>query len=225
MTRAAGTHGSSGEAMPGFAVHPEDYDVTGLHDHCGGPLWPIAPQRVALLAHDMQTHYLDVLSLRTRRFLTEQVERVLEWADGYRIPVLASGPRPAAHLAQRGLLGRSWGMGLTEQQAAQVAPPRLKDDNVTRISKRSYSAFYASDLETELRRLGRDQLIIVGVHAGHGILATSLDAFARDIQTFIPFDATADYTAYRHTAALDLIGTASGRILSVDDVLLETRGC
>ncbi|WP_328885014.1 isochorismatase family protein [Streptomyces sp. NBC_00316] len=65
----------------------------------------------------------------------------------------------------------------------------------------------------------------MGVHAGHGILATSLDAVARDIQTFIPFDATADYAAYRHTAALDLISTASGRVLSVDDVLLETRGC
>ncbi|MFI1307646.1 isochorismatase family protein [Streptomyces sioyaensis] len=205
--------------MSAFSVPSEDYDVACLRDHRGGPSWNIEPARTALLAHDLQPHYLDALSARSRHFLVTQVERVLAWADDNAVPVLASGPRPASHLIQRGLLGTCWGMGLSPAQAAQTAVARLGASDVTRITKRSYSAFYASDLETELRRRGRDQLIIIGVYASHGILATSLDAVARDIQTFIPFDATADYTAYRHAAALDLIGTMSGRVLAVEELL------
>ncbi|MFD8229873.1 isochorismatase family protein [Streptomyces massasporeus] len=200
--------------MTTFSIKAEDYDVAGLRDHRGGPSWDIDAPRAALLVHDLQPHY----SARSRGFLTAQVERVLAWADDTAVPVLASGPRPTSHLIERGLLGTCWGMGLSPAQAAQIALPRLGRSDVTRITKRSYSAFYASDLETELRRQGRDQLVIVGVYASHGILATSLDAVARDIQTFVPFDATADYTAYRHTAALDLIITMSGRVLAVQDL-------
>lgn len=204
--------------MPTFAIQSEDYDVTRLRSHCGGPSWGIESSRAALLVHDLQSHYIDTFSMRSRYLLLTQVERVMDWADDNRVPILASGPRPAADLAQRGLLGTCWGMGLSPAQAAQAAIPRLDATDITRITKRSYSAFYASDLETELRRRGRDQLIAVGVYASHGILATSLDAIARDIQTFIPFDATADYTAHRHAAALDLIGTMSGRVLAVEDL-------
>ncbi|WP_051965554.1 isochorismatase family protein [Kitasatospora mediocidica] len=204
--------------MTTFSVQAQDYDVTGLRDHCGGPAWDIAGARAALLVHDLQPHYLDVLSAPSRRLLLSRVERVLAWADGLGLPVLASGPRPASRLIQRGLLGSCWGMGLSPEEAAQTALPRLAAADVTRIAKRSYSAFYAGDLETELRRLGRDQLVMAGVFAGHGILATSLDAVARDIQAFVLYDATADYTAYRHAAALDLISTMSGRVLAVDDL-------
>ncbi|WP_164493103.1 isochorismatase family protein [Streptomyces sp. ADI96-02] len=201
-----------------MAIHSEDYDVTLLRGHCGGPSWGVDPTRAALLVHDLQPHYLDTLSARSRRLLLARVEHVVDWADGNGVPILSSGPRPASDLAQRGLLGDCWGIGLSPEQAAQVAVPRLGAIGITRIAKRSYSAFYASDLETELRRRRRDQLIIIGVYASHGILATSLDAISRDIQAFIPFDATADYTAYRHAAALDLIGTMSGRVLAVEDL-------
>ncbi|MFJ9821071.1 isochorismatase family protein [Streptomyces sp. NPDC101151] len=205
--------------MTAFVVQPEHYDVARLRGHCGGPSWDIEPTRTALLAHDLQPHYLHPLSAQARRFLLTQATRVLAWADDHQVPVLASGPRPASHLTQRGLLGTCWGMGLSPAQAAQVALPRLAAADVTRIAKRSYSAFYASDLETELRRRGCDQLIVIGVYASHGILATSLDAVARDIQTFVAFDATADYTARRHAAALDLIATMSGRVLAGEDLL------
>ncbi|MEU9476099.1 isochorismatase family protein [Streptomyces sp. NPDC048191] len=204
--------------MPAFFIQSKDYDVTRLRGHRGGPSWGIDPARVAMLAHDLQPQYLDGLSARSRRVLVTQVERTLAWADDHQVPLLASGPRPSSHLSQRGLLGTCWGMGLSQAQAKEVAVPRLSAADVTRITKRSYSAFYATDLETELRRGNRDQLIIIGVYASHGILATSLEAIARDIQTFVPYDATADYTAYRHTAALDLISTMSGRVLAVDDL-------
>ncbi|MFF3652614.1 isochorismatase family protein [Streptomyces sp. NPDC002181] len=204
--------------MPVFAIESEDYDVTRLRGHCGGPSWGIEPAQAALLVHDLQPRYLDTLSARSRRLLLTRVERVMDWAEGNRVPILASGPRPASDLTQRGLLGTCWGIGLSPAQAAQVAVPRLDAAGITRITKRSYSAFYASDLATELHRRRRNQLIIIGVYASHGILATSLDAVARDIQTFIPFDATADYTAYRHAAALDLIATMSGRVLAVEDL-------
>ncbi|MGP3690615.1 isochorismatase family protein [Streptomyces sp. IBSNAI002] len=205
----------------GFFLRAEDYDVTRLRCPLGGPSWAIDPARAAVLVHDMQQHYVDVLSPTSARVLLGQVERVVDWADAWGVPLLASGLRVASEPAQRGLLGSCWGIGLTAEQAAETALPRLRAADVTRIAKRSYSAFHASDLETELRRRGRDQLLIVGVYASHGILATSVDAIGRDIRVFVPFEATADYTAGRHSAALELIGTMSGRVLAVDDLLRE----
>ncbi|MFE9566502.1 isochorismatase family protein [Streptomyces sp. NPDC006487] len=204
--------------MTSFSLRPEDYDAARLERHCGGPVWAVVPARAALLVHDLQPHYLRTLSRAGRRHLLARVVEVVNWADGHGVPVLASGPRPAADLAQRGLLGACWGMGLSPKQAARIALPRLGAPDVTRIAKRAYSAFYATDLEAELRRRGRDQLVVVGIYASHGILATSVDAISRDIQVFVPFDATADYTAYRHAAALDLMGTMSARVLAVDDL-------
>ncbi|MEV7417086.1 isochorismatase family protein [Streptomyces sp. NPDC089919] len=211
--------------MTSLSLQAEDYDVARLERHCGGPLWAVAPERAALLVHDLQPHYLRTLSGTGRRHLLDRVVEVLNWADGHGVPVLASGPRPADDLAQRGLLGSCWGMGLSARQADRVALPRLAAPDVTRIAKRAYSAFYASDLEAELRRRGCDQLVVVGVFASHGILATSVDAISRDIQVFVPFDATGDYTAHRHAAALDLMGTMSARVLSVADLPRDPDDC
>ncbi|MCX4781717.1 isochorismatase family protein [Streptomyces sp. NBC_01264] len=222
-TAARAAPGGDGSLSPGrgFSLRAEDYDVTRLPCPRGGPSWAIDPARSALLVHDMQPPYVDVLSPRSRRRLLERVQRVVDWADAWGVPLLASGPRAAAEPAQRGLLGSCWGIGLLPEQAAATTLPRLAAADVTRIAKRSYSAFHASDLETELRRRGRDQLVIVGVYASHGILATSVDAIGRDVRAFVPFDATADYTAGRHAAALELIGTMSGRVLGVGDLLRE----
>ncbi|MEV7418367.1 isochorismatase family protein [Streptomyces sp. NPDC089919] len=199
--------------MATFTVQVEEYSPADLLDHCGGPPWEPSAGRAALLVHDLQPYYLDVLAPGVRSWLCAGVERALSWADRHGVPVLASRPRPAREQAQRGLLGSLWGLGPSSAQAHEAGVPRLAGVDVTWIAKRSYSAFYATDLAAELRRTGRDQLVVTGVYASAGILATSFDALARDVEVFVPVAATADYTARHHVRGLDSIAALTGRVL------------
>ncbi|MFK0223829.1 isochorismatase family protein [Streptomyces vinaceus] len=200
--------------MATFSVTVDEYDTAGLASHCGGPEWTLDPGRAALLVHDAQPYYLNVLAPGVRARLLTALDSALAWADHHQVPVLASAPRPARMADQRGLLGSLWGLGPDAGQVREVALERLREDDVTWIAKRSYSAYYASDLEAELRRTRRAQLVVVGVYASAGITATSLDAFARDTKVFVPVDATADYTARHHARGLDLVAALSGRVIA-----------
>ncbi|KQU46776.1 hypothetical protein ASG84_09855 [Rhodococcus sp. Leaf278] len=204
--------------MATFSVEVEDYDVERLRDCVGGPEWELQPERAAVLIHDMQPYYLNVLDDSVRSKVFAAASEVVAWARSSGVPILASAPRAASDVAQRGLLGPMWGLGPNAEEVAITEPDFVP------IAKRSYSAFYATDLEVELRRRGRDQLIIVGVFASAGILATTFDAFARDIECFVGVEAIADYTAHQHRTALKLIASLTGRVASIQNLLPDPRG-
>ena len=201
-----------------FSVAVEDYDVERLRDCVGGPEWELQPERAAVLVHDMQPYYLNVLHDSVHERVAAEASAIVSSARSAGIPILASGPRPTGAIEQRGLLGPMWGMGPSAEDVAIAEPDFVP------IAKRSYSVFYATDLEVELRRRGRDQLIVVGVFASAGILATTFDAFARDIQCFVGVEAIADYTAHQHRTALKLIASLTGRVASIPNLLPEPRG-
>ena len=71
-----------------------------------------------------------------------------------------------------------------------------------------------STLREQLLARGRDQLVITGVYAHIGCLATALDAFMLDVQAFLVADALADFTREDHVRALDY---AAGRCARVQD--------
>lgn len=198
-----------------FQAGVEDYDVAGLLHLCGGPGWQVTPSRAAVLVHDVLPYYLSVLPEAVAEKVTQGVEQVVRWARQHDVPVLASAPRAASRLEQRGLGARLWGLGPNSDQARSSAVG-LPDDAVW-VGKRSYSAFFATDLDVELRRSGRDQLVIVGVFVSAGITATTFDALAHDIESFVVADATADYTA-RHAASLTHLSHTTAQILKVADL-------
>lgn len=209
--------------MASFQAHVEEYDPGELADHAGGPDWDLLPERAALLVHDLLPYYLTVLPTSVGNGVVEQVDRLLAWADQQGVPVLASAPRPAGDLAQRGLGGQLWGLGPTWKQAATSCLPELAAQDVVWVTKRSYSAFFATDLAVELTRRRRDQLIVVGVFAAAGITATTFDALAHDVQPFVAVEATADYTRARHAAALTHIATTTGRVLTTQAIQRRNR--
>jgi isochorismate hydrolase len=201
-----------------FSVEVEEYAVESLRDCVGGPEWGLRPERAAVLVHDMQPYYLNVLHNSVRSRVAAEASTLVSRARAVGLPILASGPRAASAIEQRGLLGPMWGLGPSAEEVA------ISEPDFVPIAKRSYSAFYATDLEVELRRRGRDQLIIVGVFASAGILATTFDAFARDIQCFVGIESTADYTAHQHRTALNLITSLTGAVTSSGNLLHDRHG-
>ena len=205
--------------MVTFRAEVQGYDSTGLLGTVGGVGWRLDPSRSAVLVHDMQPYYLQVLPARVRDKVVGAATLIAQWGDRQGVPILASGPRPAVELAQRGLGGRLWGCGPTPEEAAETAISGLDAPEVAKIHKRSYSAFYGTDLEVELRRADRSQLVLVGIFATGGVLATAYDALARDIEVFVVVEATADYTVARHRTALELIASGIGQVVGLDQIL------
>src|SRR5690606_9586179 len=106
-----------------------------------------------------------------------------------------------------------WGPGMTapEFRDQQAMIPELAphpDDIV--LTKWRYSAFQRSDLRQRMTHMGRDQLIVTGVYAHIGCMATALDAFMQDIQPFLAIDGCADFSAIEHAQAIRHVSQRCG---------------
>lgn len=86
------------------------------------------------------------------------------------------------------------------------------------LTKWRYSAFFRSDLLEQLRAQGRDQLILCGVYAHVGVVATALEAFTNDIQTFLVADAVGDFSADHHRLALTYAAARCAVVTTTEEV-------
>lgn len=104
---------------------------------------------------------------------------------------------------QRGLLRDFWGPGMAiNPEDRNIVDDLNPGSNDWRLTKWRYSAFFNSDLLERIRLSQRDQIILTGVYAHVGVIATAVDAFSNDIQPFFIADATADFTEHFHYTAL-----------------------
>lgn len=185
--------------------------------------WRPEPGRAALLIHDMQAYFLN-------KYDTQQapIPTLVEHAVRLRAAFHAAGA-PVFYTAQpvdqppgdRALLNDFWGPGLTDPSVHDQQPiiaPLTPAPQDTVLVKWRYSAFQRSDLAERLRALGRDQLVICGVYAHIGCMATAQEAFMRDIQPFLVADALADFSLEEHQMALRYVATRCGVTLTTREV-------
>ncbi|WP_430332650.1 isochorismatase family protein [Rhodococcus sp. ACT016] len=203
--------------MVTFTAEVSPYEPAIFADVRGGLGWQIEQDRCAVLVHDLLPYYVSVLAAETRAAVVDRCQSVVDWAFVNDVPVIASAPRPATTTRQRGLGGLQWGRGPDAADVKQSCLRGMDDPAIPWVHKRSLSAFYATDLEVELRRGGRDQLVVCGVFASQGIVATSFDALARDIQFFVVSDAVADYNATLHELALTQVARSTGHAIPACD--------
>lgn len=74
------------------------------------------------------------------------------------------------------------------------------------VIKRRYSGFYATDLDLLLRCLGRNRVVVTGINSDGCVLATALDAHARDYCVTVVADACNASATEMHGAALSMLG-------------------
>ncbi|WP_367404860.1 isochorismatase family protein [Kocuria marina] len=198
--------------MATFTAQIRPYDLDAFSSVDSGLGWSLDARRCAVLVHDVLPYYLKVLDPAQQEALVGTIDALVADAVVADVPVLASAPRPASDLQQRGVGGRLWGLGPSAAEVSTSPLASLPGDAVW-VRKRSLSAFYATDLDVELRRRGRDQLLIVGVFASGGVVATTFDALARDIEVFVVGDAVADYDQDLHRLALNQVARSTGQVI------------
>jgi bifunctional isochorismate lyase/aryl carrier protein len=169
--------------------------------------------------HDLQGYYLSALHPDVANALVGNVRGLAAACLGAGVPLFASRPLVARAPAERGLMLEFAGAGMGCEEPSVVAPELgVPGEELRVVTKRSYSAFFATDLAVSLARLGRRDLIVCGLYASVGCLATSLDAFARDLRVFFAADAVADFSRQAHDAALSLVANTCGRTVGVEEL-------
>jgi len=181
--------------------------------------WKIVPDRAVLLVHDMQNYFVNALTPDLRNALLQNINRVKSWCAENGIPIAFCAQPGGMTEQQRGLLKDFWGAGMKRSPAdRQIAKELAPAPTDWRLEKWRYSAFHQSGLLQRIQESKRDQLLITGVYAHIGILATATDAFSNDIETFIIGDAVADFSRPHHLSALTHAAQRCAVVLAAREV-------
>ncbi|QWB22140.1 MULTISPECIES: isochorismatase family protein [Streptomyces] len=205
--------------MPGLAPIPAYALPTAAELPTSTARWTPDESRAALLVHDMQRYFLAPFPARVREPLVRHCAQVRERCAALGVPVFYTAQPGSMTDEQRGLLKDFWGPGMRVDPADRQIVTELTPGPADQVlTKWRYSAFFRSDLLARMRAQGRDQLIVCGVYAHVGVLATALEAFTNDIQPFLVADALGDFSAEYHRLALDYAAARCAVVTTTEEV-------
>ncbi len=102
-----------------------------------------------------------------------------------------------------GIMGWWWqGKCIEGTQESEIHPDLVPLLHEKVILKHRYSAFYNTDLETVLRCLKIEDVVISGIMTNMCCESTARDAYYRDYRVFIPADGTGSINEEMHLASL-----------------------
>lgn len=187
--------------------------------------WQPDPARAVLLIHDMQRYFLEKYADCGQSpvcDVVDNIEKLRTRCDSVQVPVVYTTQPVYQSAVARALLNDFWGPGLTDplQHAAQPVIDKLapRSSDVI-LTKWRYSAFQRSDLRERMHAWNRDQLIICGVYAHIGCMATALEAFMQDVQPFMTIDGMGDFTQADHQMAIDYVARRCGVSLTAAQIM------
>ncbi|MFE5597695.1 isochorismatase family protein [Streptomyces coelicoflavus] len=186
--------------------------------------WSVSPSRAVLLVHDMQNYFLRPFPAGQSPVdpLVRNAARLRRTCARLGVPVAYTAQPGDMTEMQRGLLKDFWGPGMTAGPRDRAVVEELAPGEAdTVLTKWRPSAFFNTSLLDLLRDSGRDQLIVCGVYAHVGILMTTGEAYAHDIQTFVVGDAVADFGLADHRMTLEYVATRCGMTLPTDTVVRQ----
>jgi maleamate amidohydrolase len=114
--------------------------------------------------------------------------------------------------------------GLAGSFETQLPSILQVNDSDLIIQKRRYSAFFATDLDLQLRERGIHTLILAGVKTHVCVRATAQDAFALGYEVIVVREAVGSNHAHLHAASLEDIERYMGRVLSLEEAISLLRG-
>ncbi len=160
----------------------------------------------ALLVVDMQRFFLDPASPTFTcggPAILPNVKRLLDAFRGAGRPVLFTRHVHHPDDLDVGIMGWWWkGKCVEGSEESEVHPDLAPRPNEKVILKHRYSAFYNTDLETVLRCLKIEDLVIAGIMTNMCCESTARDAYYRDYRVFLPADATGTINEEMHVASL-----------------------
>jgi len=160
----------------------------------------------ALLVVDMQRFFLDAASPTFTCGGVAILPRVKSLLDAFRRaerPVIFSQHVHHPGDIDSGIMGWWWqGKCLEGSPESEIHPKLAPLPGEKVVPKHRYSAFYNTDLETVLRCLKLEDLVIAGVMTNMCCESTVRDAYYRDYRVFLPADGSGSINEEMHLASL-----------------------
>ena len=181
----------------------------------------------ALLVIDMINGFVAEkapLEVPEARSIVPNIKKLIDRCRNLKIPIVYANHSFRQDALDRGLMFDFWPVlesGCLAQgtEGASVYPEIEPETGDIIVRKYRYSAFFNTDLDTILRRLGRDTLIITGTLTEFCCESTARDAFFRDYKVLFLSDANATTDPETHKATLRTVSKGFGEVLSTDEVL------
>jgi nicotinamidase-related amidase len=124
-----------------------------------------------------------------------------------------------------GIMGWWWEGKCLEGSAESAIHPELAPLSGEKVVlKHRYSAFYNTDLETVLRCLKVEDLVVTGIMTNMCCESTARDAYYRDYRVFFPADATGSITEEMHLASLLNLAFGFAHVTTAKDIVEQLGG-
>lgn len=164
------------------------------------------PAKSALLVVDMQEFFLDPSSPTFTcgaAAILPSVRRLLKAFRDAGRPVIFTRHVHHPDDLDSGIMAWWWkGKCVEGSPESEIHPSIAPRPNEKVVYKHRYSAFYNTDLETVLRCLKVEDLVIAGVMTNMCCESTARDAYYRDYRVFFPADGTGTINEEMHLASL-----------------------
>jgi nicotinamidase-related amidase len=123
-----------------------------------------------------------------------------------------------------GIMAWWWqGMCMEGTPESEIHPGVSPEPNEKVILKHRYSAFYNTDLETILRCLKVEDIVITGIMTNMCCESTARDAYYRDYRVFFPADGSGSITEEMHLASLLNLAFGFAWVTDVGTIEVQLR--
>ncbi|MGI2335914.1 MAG: cysteine hydrolase family protein [Dehalogenimonas sp.] len=160
----------------------------------------------ALLVIDMQKFFLDPSSPSFTcggLAIIPTVKRLVETFRQANRPVIFTRHVHHPDNIDSGIMKWWWeGMCIEDSPESEIDPRLAPARSEKVVLKHRYSAFYNTDLETILRCLKVEDLVITGLMTNMCCESTARDAYFRDYRVFFPADGNGSINEEMHLASL-----------------------
>ncbi|HHS49641.1 MAG TPA: cysteine hydrolase [candidate division Zixibacteria bacterium] len=185
----------------------------------------VEPSKAVLMVIDMQNFFLDESSptfTEGGTAIVPNVRRLIETFRSTGRPVIFTRHVHHPDDIDIGIMGWWWDgkcvEGSPESEIYRELAP-LPNEKI--ISKHRYSAFYNTDLETVLRCMKIEDIVITGVMTNLCCESTARDAYFRDYRVFFPADATGAAREEFHVASLMNLAYGFASITTTEKIIGE----
>ncbi len=183
--------------------------------------------KAALLVIDMQKFFLDPASPSFTcgglAILPGLRRLITSFRDAGR-PVIYTKHVHHPGLFDAGIMEWWWdGMCLEGSPESEVHEDLAPLPNEKIVLKHRYSSFYNTDLETILRCLKVEDLVITGIMTNMCCESTARDAYYRDYRVFFPADGSGSINEEMHMASLLNLSFGFAYITTVEALIQQLK--